>query len=646
MKFRIIEKIKSSLSTRVSLWTVVFAALVFILSFSIIGIRSRATVRNEAIKTAKQVLDNTVLRTSVILEDVENLADNLEWLIYKDIDNPDAMMDYSRNIVLNNTFLNGCSISFEPWFYPEKGKYFSAYSNNNGRYVYTMQEGSDDYQYFYLNWYMLPKLLMQPCWTEPYTDQEEGDEATMNMEMNVSYCKPLISNEGTFIGVLSLDISLKWLSETISQVKPYPNAYAFLVSRGGSYLVHPNPEKLFYQSIFTESLTDELSQEQLQLGHNMLDWKEGMARFKINGETSYITYKPLMTTGWSVAIVCPESDIFGGYNRLINFLIASIILGLLLMYFVMTHLIRQQLEPLSRLARSAEIMASGELDHEIPHMDRKDEIGTLNRAFRYMQVSLKSYIQELTSATAKRERIEGELQIARGIQMGMVPSNFPAFPERSDIDLHASISPAKEVGGDLYDYFIKEDRLYFCIADVSGKGVPASLFMAVVRNLFRVVASEGETPEEIARRINDTVSEDNEQLMFITMFIGMADLKTGKLSFCNCGHNPPVLLSGSPAFMECEPNVPLGISKGFVFKGQSLGNFRCTPILLYTDGLNEAENSTHEEFGNDRLLQCLADNPYKDAQSTISVLLSAVAAHVGDAEQSDDLTLLCINLKG
>ncbi len=641
----ILDRIRGSLSTRLSLWTVVFAALVFNLSLALVAIRSRDTIRQEAVKTANQVLDNTVLRTNYILEDVESLADNLEWLIYKDIDNPDAMLELSRNIVLNNTFLNGCSISFEPDFYPQKGRYFSAYSNNNGRYVYTMQEGSDDYQYFYLNWYMLPKLLMQPCWTEPYTDQEEGDEATMDLAMNVSYCKPLTAADGSFIGVVSLDISLKWLSETISSVKPYPNSYAFLVGRGGTYLVHPDPEKLFYQTIFTESLVNRISPEQMQLGQDMLAWKEGMSNFNINGKSSYITYKPLMTTGWSLAIVCPESDIFGGYNRLRNVLLVSIILGLTLMFLVMNYLIRRQLEPLSRLAKSAEVMASGNLDADIPHMERKDEIGTLNRAFRYMQVSLRDYIDKLTTATAKRERIEGELQIARDIQMGMVPRNFPAFPGRTDIDLYASMSPAKEVGGDLYDYFIKDGRLYFCIADVSGKGVPASLFMAVVRNLFRVVASEGQPPEEIARRINDTVSEDNEQLMFITMFIGMADLKTGELSFCNCGHNPPVLLGGKPGFMECEPNVPLGIAPGFTFKGQSIKDFRGTPILLYTDGLNEAENSAHEELGNDRLIQSLSENPYENAQATIDILLDTVAAHVGDAEQSDDLTLLCINLK-
>ena len=639
------KKIRSSLSTRISLWTVLFAAIVFIISISVVAFRSRNAVREEAIKGANRVLENAALRTNYILEDVEDLANNLEWLILKDLDKPDAMLEYSHQIVQNNTFLNGCSISFEPYFYPEKGKYFSAYSNNNGRYVYTMQEGSDNYQYFYLNWYMLPKLLMQPCWTEPYTDQEEGDDATMNLEMNVSYCKPIIGNDGNFIGVISLDISLKWLSETLSAVKPYPNAYAFLLSRGGSYLVHPDPKKLFYESFFTPGLVDDLTPEQKQLGTDMLEWKEGIRRLNINGDPSFVIFRPIMTTGWSLAIVCPEDDIFTGFRRFRNTLLLSLILGLLLMFLVMYIIIRRQITPLSRLASHAETMASGNLNVELPHMDRTDEVGVLNRAFRYMQVSLRKYIDELTTSTAKRERIEGELQIARDIQMGMVPRKFPAFPDRKDIDLYASMTPAKEVGGDLYDYFIKDQNLYFAVADVSGKGVPASLFMAVVRNLFRVVGSAGLPPEEIARQINNTVSEDNEQLMFITMFIGRINLEDGSLSFCNCGHNPPVLLKGTPEFMECEPNVPLGIAQGFVFKGQSIEGFIGTPILLYTDGLNEAENSAHEEFGNDRLLETLANNPFTDAGTTVSALIGAVKAHVGDAEQSDDLTLLCIDIK-
>ena len=632
-----------SLSARLSVWIVLFAATIFMGALGYLFVVSRNAVRQEAIQGAMRELDNTVLRVNGILEDVELVADNLEGLIYEDLDKPDRMMDFSRSVVLNNSFLNGCSISFEPYFYPQKGKYYSCYSNNNGKQVYTQQEGNEQYQYFYLDWYLLPKLLGQSCWTEPYTDQEETDNDVMDSRMMVSYCRPLVSNDGTFAGSLSLDISLEWLSQTISAVKPYPNSYSILVGRGGTFLVHPDPQKLFYQSLFTEGLVHPEPQIRA-LGTDMLEWEEGMQVLDMNGVRSYVFYKPMMTTGWSVAIVCPESDIFGRFHRFQNVMIAIVLGGLLLMFLVFSRVIKNQLQPLRTLAVQAQTIASGHFDKPLPPTTRQDEIGILSQSFGEMQSSLVTYIDELTSATAKRERIEGELQIARNIQMGMVPRVFPPFPDRLDIDLFACMTPAKEVGGDLYDYFIQAGKLYFCIGDVSGKGVPASMLMAEVCSLFRLLAHQGLPPAEEARQINDILSENNDQLMFVTLFIGQLDLESGQLAFCNCGHNPPVLMAPEPHFMDCIPNTPIGVCAGWQFEGQQVDNFRGTPILLYTDGLNEAENRQREEFGNERMLEILAEHRFADARSTIEILGAAVAAHVDGAEASDDLTMLCLKL--
>ena len=258
-----------------------------------------------------------------------------------------------------------------------------------------------------------------------------------------------------------------------------------------------------------------------------------------------------------------------------------------------------------------------------------------------MQASLVKYIDELTVTTANKERIEGELRIAREIQMGMVPRMFPAFPERDDIDLFAEMTPAKEVGGDLYDFFIQHNKMYFCIGDVSGKGVPASLFMAVTRNLFRVVAQQELPPAEVARQINDTLSENNEQGMFVTMFIGTLDLKTGRLDFCNCGHNPPVYKG---EFLPMEANAPLGLFGGLEFTGETVEDIEDSMMLFYTDGLNEAENLQHEQFGDDRLLDYMQHRS-TTAKGTILGIQEAVANFVGEAEPSDDLTMLCLKLK-
>ena len=634
--------IRHSLSSRLSLWIVLFAAAMFLLALGYVFQVAQKTVRQEAIQGATRELENTVQRVNDILENVEITADNLEWLIYRDLDKPEAMMEYSRSVVLNNSFLNGCSISFEPYFYKSQGKYYSCYSNNNGKAVYTQQEGNDKYQYFFLDWYLLPKLLRQPCWTEPYTDQEEEDALTMDSKMMVSYCRPLIGNDGNFVGSLSLDISLEWLSETISAVKPYPNSYSIMLGRGGTYLVHPDPDKLFYQTIFTQQLiTPNL--ELWELGEDMLDWKEGVREIQLDGEKCYVFFRPMLATGWSVAIVCPESDIFGNYHRFQNIVIAIVALCLLLTFLVFSRLIRNLLAPLRHLAAQVRVIAGGKFDQRLPETRRSDdEIGVLATAFGEMQSSLVNYIHELTESTAKRERIEGELYIARNIQMGMVPNVFPPFPDRKDIDLYSIIRPAKEVGGDLYDYFIQEEKLYFCIGDVSGKGVPASLLMAVACNQFRLLAKQGLPPAEIARQINDSLSESNEQLMFVTLFIGRLDLQSGRLEFCNCGHNPPVVLAPAPHFMDCLPNTPIGVCAGWEYEGQVLENLRNTPLLLYTDGLNEAENEQHEEFGNDRLINVLSTHPFTNAKDMVDILLKAVAQHVGNAEASDDLTLLCL----
>ena len=640
---RLIDTLRRSFSARLSLWVVSFAALVFLGATAYFFTVSRRYVREEAILRATQVVENSVLRLNNILEDVQLSADNLEWLVYRHLDDPDLMMEYSRITVQGNPVLSGCSISFEPNFF--KGHYYySAYSGYVGGTLQTEQEGDEDYQYFYLDWYLQPKLLNQPCWTEPYSDWEQDDAEDRQTQRMVSYCKPLTTSAG-FIGSISLDISLKWLSDNLSPVKPYPHSYSILISRGGTYLVHPDPDKLFYQTIFTEGLIDS-KPAQDELGKSMLELEAGFRRLEIDGVRSYVFFTPLKATGWSMAIVCPESDIFGRFNRLRWFITTIDLLGLLLLFFSCFQVIRKTMRPLSDLARQAEEIASGHFDTVLPASTQPDELGTLTRSFADMQSSLVTYMDELTRTTANKVRIEGELQIARDIQMGMIPQVFPPFPDRKDIDLYASMEPAREVGGDLYDYFIQGGRLYFCIADVSGKGVPASLFMAVVRNLFRAAGKQELLPDVIARRINDILSDGNEQLMFVTMFIGAIDLETGRLDFCNCGHNPPVVLphDGKPVFLSCKANTSIGILPDARFEGEHVDGFKDTPLFLYTDGLNEAENPNHELFGSDRLLAVLGE-PYTDAETVVKRMQKAISEHVAGADASDDLTMLCLEIK-
>jgi len=251
---------------------------------------------------------------------------------------------------------------------------------------------------------------------------------------------------------------------------------------------------------------------------------------------------------------------------------------------------------------------------------------------------------QLEETTTAKERIESELRIARDIQMSMVPHQFPAAP---GLDLYASMTAAREVGGDLYDYLLSGNDLYFCVGDVSGKGVPASLFMAQAIRLFRALAKQKQKPAQIANRLNDELSENNDSGMFVTMFIGLVNLQSGHLDFCNAGHNPPVVGGDEHGgtFLQVEPNAPIGLWPGLEYQGEEIENVKNRPLFLYTDGLNEAENPEKQLFGDDRLLEVLRETRYVSSRQVIERLQSAVEEHRDGAEPNDDLTMLCLKIE-
>ena len=283
----------------------------------------------------------------------------------------------------------------------------------------------------------------------------------------------------------------------------------------------------------------------------------------------------------------------------------------------------------------------------ILHRHKKHE-----KAIETAYSKLENAYGQLEETTKAKERIESELRIARDIQMSMVPRNFNIFQQHSGVDLYASMKPAKEVGGDLYDFFMQNNKLFLCIGDVSGKGVPASMTMAVAVNLFHNYAKEGFPPEYTATRLNDTLAADNESGMFVTMFIAEIDLTTGQMKYCNAGHNPPIIIDPPltsdgpcrPSFAEVESNAPIGLWPDLEFVGESIDNLRGRTLFLYTDGLNEAENSFQEQFGDKRLLSFFQNRSNEDCQQIVSQMNAAVSYFVGDAEPSDDLTMLCLKI--
>ncbi len=253
---------------------------------------------------------------------------------------------------------------------------------------------------------------------------------------------------------------------------------------------------------------------------------------------------------------------------------------------------------------------------------------------------LKIAYDQLEETTQIKERIQSELRIARDIQMSMVPN---IFPDREGIDMYAAMTPAKEIGGDLYGYQLLGDELYFCLGDVAGKGVPASLFMAQANRMFRTLGSEHMKPAAIATRMNNALTENNEQGMFVTMFMGLINLKTGRMDYCNAGHNPPVM-GYPPQFMEVESNAPIGLWPGLEYVGETIENIKGIPLFLYSDGLNEAENKEQVQFSDERILEILSDQSLDNAKKVVLRMMDEVNKHRNGADPNDDLTMMCLRI--
>ena len=402
----IFTAIRSSLSARLSLAVVLFVAVIFVGAFSIMFTEAQDIIKEEAWGKASQTLDGTVLHIDNTLRRVEVASDNMLRVIERNLEKPDSMFTVGKQVLANNRELTGCSISFDPFYYKEKGRYFSAYAYNDGDSILTEQEGTDNYQYHCMDWYLIPKLLDRPYWIEPF--MEDATEGIIVKDIFSSYSRPIHDAKGNSVGTFSVDIRLSWFTQTIAKVKPYPHSFCVMLGKGGSYLVHPDTTKPFYETIFTRTLEKPDSQK-TALGTSMLAGESGHKILDYDGEPCHVFYKPFKNTGWSVAIVIPERDIYAPYQRLRSYTLWISAAGLLLLLFFSLITIRNSMKPLQQLAEATHRIAEGDFSATEARRLRTDEIGQLQRSFTKMQQSLDTYTHELRSETTTLEKSNQEL---------------------------------------------------------------------------------------------------------------------------------------------------------------------------------------------------------------------------------------------
>ena len=546
---------------------------------------SQKGIREEAGMRAESQLDATRNRIMDVVNQAEAAVRNSVWIAQWCMNYPDSLQRVCWRLVEDNPVVIGSTVALVPGYNARRPLLAPYVFRNPEGELQALSLATESYDYPSQEWFVKPLETGGGYWSEPYVDTGGGEM------LMTTYSMPIRDYNGKLAAVLTADISLDWLTELVGNVKVYPQAFSIMLSRSGRLMVSP-AESLVMKKTVGEYVSEMDDTTGLTgLTDALMSGRSGNMAVNYKGATSYVYFSPVERTGWSMSIVIPESDIYANLRSIGTLVMLLQVLGLLLIIFMLRSFFK------------------GEA--------------------RY------------NALDQKRQRIEGELHIATGIQMSMVPKSFPAFPERHDLDMAATIVPAKEVGGDLYDFFIRDEKLFFCVGDVSGKGIPAALVMAVTRTSFRNLSSSTCSPGRIVTAMNDSLSAMNESSMFVTLFCGVLNLVDGNLLYCNAGHNPPRILTDAIRTLPVEPNLPLGIMPGFEYKEQETVLKYDDAIFLYTDGLTEAENINHEQFGEERTDAVLHQR--RSAQGHLEAVKKAVAGFVGEAEQSDDLTMLFVH---
>ena len=468
-------------------------------------------------------------------------------------------------------------------------------------------------------------------WSEPYASEKFGNVTT--------FSAPLTDSDGTQFGQIKIDVLLSGITEELNREHYYENSYSTIVSKGGLTLSHPQDE--FMLSKLSDVATKRKDNSYIRLSDKMTSGEKGY--LLITATNSFAIYGPV-SNGWSAAIVCPSPVLFGWVIKF-QLLLLLIALGdLVLLYFVTSKIISRTIMPLTEVTYLAKNVAKGNFQAEIPHVEGKTEMFHLHEALRNMLKSINDYISQLRTTTAANERFENELAIASEIQQQMLSTDFI---NDADVDLFAKLIPAKEVGGDMYDFLRAGRTVYFAVGDVSGKGVPAALYMAISRSLFHYVSEMSLSTSSIVSCINSSFCSGNESNMFITMFVGRIDLDTRELVFCNAGHNPIVIISpdGKAKYIHAKSNLAAGVFDEFQYEKESMIVEKGSRLLIYTDGVTEAEDSVKNQYGEDRLIE-FANNmdPQMLSEDFVENLIKSIKEFTGDNDQNDDITIMSVRV--
>ena len=588
------KKLLSKSKSRGLLIVAIAAVLIELLS-GVQYYHTHLIIEEQLEKRAESELMMKAILIKSTLNSTEDILKNHLWDIFRNLSNPDSIDDAVQRIVLMNRNIRGGFMAFAPYFYPSKGRLFEPYAQRRGDDVVREQIAGPHHDYTERLFYKEAIATREALWVDPYVDNE-GAQTSIT-----SYVIALRNAADSLVGVVGIDISLEWLSDTIDVRHIYPSSFNLLLTEEGEIITQPSDARV---SLRTSEHIMKLINDSTVKRENSHSGRSRIIRFKDNKREGTVFYDNMRgAPHWQIAVVCYDNEVYGDLNKLRLQLLALMAIAFAIMLFII----------------------------------------------RYFALEEK----KLNEKSLEQERMGSELRIASNIQKSLMTVNESEIANTENLSVWGTLEPAKLVGGDLYNAFIRDDKLFFCIGDVSGKGVPSALIMAVTHSLFRNIANHENNPAHIVEQMNETGCRNNKTNMFTTLFVGVLDLPSGILRYCNAGHEIPVLMSRewtgddkvghvNCRLLDVKPNLPIGLFNDFVFEQQEVKLRRGETLFLYTDGLTESRSQEGKQFGRKRMMQVLSECSTLEPRRLVEDMVKTVRGFTGTKEQLDDLTLLAL----
>jgi sigma-B regulation protein RsbU (phosphoserine phosphatase) len=627
-----------SLAGRLAAWIVLVGGASSLGTAFYSNVLAVRTVVADAEREARSVADAAIGDVELVLRGIERATQVRADVVAGAGLDESQVDELLRASVEGRGVAFGVAVAFAPYALDPQREHVALYRYRNGGTSATADLAAPGYRYWEKPWYTKPATTGEPGWTDVYFDEGGGGR------WMVTYAVPAFRRGPAgrvLVAVVTADLTLEWLHTLVTSVRIGESGYAMILSRDGQILAHPD-ERLVRTTI--EAPGRPVRPETVRALEAMMAGRQGFEPLDDPwlGQRVRVAYGPIEGSNWSLAVVYPQRELLGSARNLFLTQLLLLGLGLLLLALVVWGLVRRITRPLVALTASAARLGAGELDTALPAAQSRDEIGTLTAAFSRMRDALKDYVRDLEATTRAKERYETELGTARRVQEAMLP---PREATGAGWDLAASLTPARTVGGDLYAHFERDGRIWFLVADVSGKGVPAALFMARAKTMFEVTAARSDDPSEILRALNRGLGKDNDAGMFVTAVAGSLAPESGELLLAIAGHEPPVIVdaAGTARQPALEGGPILGLLPIDAFPLQRLVLAPGETLVGFTDGVTEAEDPQGGFFGMERVLPALTGRPFASAGAARDALVEAVRLFVAGGEASDDLTVLALH---